>query len=208
MNILIVGDSFSADWSSKFNQYAGWPNLLAQKNWVINLSQAGCSEYRILQQLQSVKNIDIFDCVIVSHTSPSRIFTTKHPLHHSDSLHHHCDLIFTDIDYHYKRPRYWFNRALSSARNFFIYHYDQEYYQYLYSKIRQDIDLLTETVPLLSLSFFECLTDLGYTHDLNFSNLLIESPGLINHFSESANNFIFQQVNQVIQNKVLNITTN
>jgi hypothetical protein len=30
MKILIIGDSFAADWSVKYNDYAGWPNLLAQ----------------------------------------------------------------------------------------------------------------------------------------------------------------------------------
>ena len=60
MKILIVGDSFAADWSVKYNDYHGWPNLLAQKFEVTNLAKAGVGQYKIYKQLQ---NIDDFDLV-------------------------------------------------------------------------------------------------------------------------------------------------
>jgi hypothetical protein len=57
--LLICGDSFAADWTVKVKE-KGWVNLLAQDYKVTNLAQAGCSEYKILKQLQSV-NLDKFD---------------------------------------------------------------------------------------------------------------------------------------------------
>jgi hypothetical protein len=96
--ILIIGDSFSSDWSKKYKDYPGWPNLLAQDFDMTNLSQPGCSEFRILKQLKSV-DLNEYDFVIISHTSPSRIYTRQHPIHSGDPLHSESDLIFTDIEY-------------------------------------------------------------------------------------------------------------
>ena len=51
MKILICGDSFAADWTVKYPGQ-GWPNMLAEIHEVTNLAQAGCSEYKILKQLE------------------------------------------------------------------------------------------------------------------------------------------------------------
>ena len=66
MKILIVGDSFAADWAIKYKSISGWPNLLAEKFEVVNLAQAGVSEYKIYQQVLSVTNIKEFDLNIHS----------------------------------------------------------------------------------------------------------------------------------------------
>ena len=64
MKILICGDSFAADWTIKYPDKKGWPNLLAEHHNVINLAQAGCGEYKILLQLLSV-DFTQFDQIIV-----------------------------------------------------------------------------------------------------------------------------------------------
>ena len=64
MKILILGDSFATDWTSKYPQGKGWPNLLAEKFDVTNLAQAGISEYKILKQIKSVSNLEKFDLKI------------------------------------------------------------------------------------------------------------------------------------------------
>ena len=48
-NILIIGDSFAADWTVKYPTVVGWPNLLAKNYNVVNLAQAGAGEYKIYQ---------------------------------------------------------------------------------------------------------------------------------------------------------------
>ena len=102
MHVLIVGDSFAADWSAKHCDLFGWPNLLAKHHTVTNLAQAGVSEYKIYKQLISV-DLSQFDLVIVAHTSPYRVVTRSHPVHYNNSLHKHADLLFGDIEYHYKK---------------------------------------------------------------------------------------------------------
>jgi hypothetical protein len=53
MNLLICGDSFAADWTVKYPG-EGWPNLMSKIHNVTNLAQAGCGEYKVLKQLESV----------------------------------------------------------------------------------------------------------------------------------------------------------
>ena len=98
MRILIAGDSFAAKWPANIRNQ-GWPALLADRFEVYNIAQAGVGEYKIYKQLANVE-LDQFDLVIVSHTSPSRIHTRNHPLH-KEGLHKDCDLIITDLIGHF-----------------------------------------------------------------------------------------------------------
>jgi hypothetical protein len=190
--ILIIGDSFAANWLVKYkNEYPGWPNLLAEKYSVTNLAQAGVSEYRIYQQLLSVINLDEYDLVIVSHTSPYRLPTRKHPVHNTDLLHSNADLIFSDIEYHNNQIKNIFNFGLKSAYKFFLYHYDEAYFETTYQLLRERInDMLKEklvivisNLPILK-NFTTEKTVLEFTSD----------GGLINHGSENLNKEILQEI--------------
>jgi len=130
LKILVAGDSFAAEWPGN----SGWVKLLAQEHPVTNVAQAGVSEYKILKQIQN-ENLQDYDAVIVSHTSPSRVHTLDHPLH-KDGLHKDCDLLWTDIE---DRPSL-FNPSLKAAKGYFKYHYDDNYYQTIYSLLRKEIN--------------------------------------------------------------------
>ena len=117
-NILIIGDSFAADWSTKYNNYLGWPNLLAQSHSVTNLAQAGVSEHKIYKQLCSVQDLSVYDVVIVAHTSPFRVPTKRHPMHSKDVLHKDADLIYSDIEYHSNRLKNIFNKSVAYRLKF------------------------------------------------------------------------------------------
>ena len=67
VKILLMGDSWAADWSSKHSEYLGWPNILAEQFDVTNIAQAGVSQYSIVKQLHSVKPYD-YDKVEVERT--------------------------------------------------------------------------------------------------------------------------------------------
>jgi hypothetical protein len=98
--ILICGDSFAADWSKKY-EGKGWVNMIENDHVITNIAEAGVSEYKIYKQLISF-DLTQFDLVIVAHTSPYRVVTRLHPVHYNNSLHKHADLLFGDIEYHYK----------------------------------------------------------------------------------------------------------
>ena len=137
MKILIVGDSFAADWSVTTVTPTGWPNLLAEQVSVTNLARAGCSQYRIIQQLQSV-SLDEFDWVVVCHTSPHRIVTRQHPIHQT-ALHASADLIFSDLEYHQQQVGGVDNVSLVCAYNFFRYRYDEDFQNFVYDAVLRSI---------------------------------------------------------------------
>ena len=139
--ILVTGDSFAADWSSKGIDYPGWVNLLDNTYDVTNIAQAGVGEYKILKQLQSVK-LEEYDIIIVAHTSHSRIHSGTSL--HNTKLHSNCDLIFTDV----------IDNNITEAEWFFKNVYDDEYYKFIYELTRKEISKLTGKVPTLHIDSF------------------------------------------------------
>ena len=182
--ILIFGDSFTADWSKKYNDYKGWPNLLAEKFHVTNIAQAGVSEYKIYRQLLSVDNLNEFDIIIVSHTSPYRVPVRLHPIHQFDLLHSNADLIEADINYHSKKIINVLNFPLRAAKDFFLHLYDEEYYITTYELFREKIDYILSNKKVITVNnFHNKYKYLGESY-LDFSYLYEDHGGLINHFSE------------------------
>ena len=129
--VLIIGDSFAADWSVKY-PVSGWSNFLANEFTVTNLAQAGCSEYKIKKQLDSI-NPAHYTHAIVVHTSKSRIPVEKHPLHNSDALLYSCDFIYSDVlDNKHSE--------LKCIKEFYQKFYHEDFFHYIYDLIVCDID--------------------------------------------------------------------
>lgn len=124
--LLIVGDSFSAQWDSSLT-YPAWYEILEDYFIVTNIAQAGVGEFKILQQLKSI-NLDEFDFIVGNHTSHSRIHSLNSI--HTSKLHRNSDLIYND------------SKHLPYANWVFKFVYDDNYYKYVYSKIREEIDLI------------------------------------------------------------------
>ena len=198
MKILVIGDSFAADWTVKYPTQAGWVNLLANKYDVTNLAQAGVSEYKILKQLQSV-SINRFDLVIASHTSSSRVHTKQHPIHNDDLLHKNADLILSDILYHRNTVKGFFNRALKAAVGYFKYHYDSEYQTDIYCLIRNNIKQQIN-VPYLVVSNYITPEDCTLEENvLHLAKIQLEHKGLMNHMSDTGNRLVFEKVEEFIE---------
>ena len=200
-NILIIGDSFAADWSTKYKDYLGWPNLLAEQHTVTNLAQAGVSEYKIYKQLLSVKDLSVFDAVIVAHTSPYRVPTRLHPVHFNDSLHKDADLIYADIAYHSKRIKNIFNRSLRGAYEFYNYHYDSGFFEDSYCLFRIEINRILEDKQVITLSTFNQQASME-ANTINLVDMLVTYPGLINHYSEFGNRLVYGSITSKIQELV------
>jgi len=193
MKILIVGDSFSSDWSVKHKDVPGWPLLLSNIYNVTNCSQAGVSEYKIYKQLISV-DLNNYDIIIVTHTSPYRIATKRHPVHHGDSFHKNSDLLFSDIEYHSKKIKSIFNRSLRAAYNFFIWHADDEYQESIYRLLVNEIDRLLIDKPIIVVS-----TPLAILSLARYKNQIVipeteVKPGMPNHLSSEYSQTVFDQI--------------
>jgi isopropylmalate/homocitrate/citramalate synthase len=147
MKLLICGDSFAADWTVKYND-VGWPNMLANDYKITNLAQAGCGEYKIYKQLVSV-NLDEYDAIIVSHTSPTRIYINSHPVHAHDLLHKNSDLIYADIVEHAKS-----NKSLKPIVDYFENYFDLEYAMFVHTLLCEKIENHLTTFYALELRKF------------------------------------------------------
>ena len=188
--ILIAGDSFGCEWPNG----KGWPLKLAEHNAVNNVAQAGVGEYKILKQLHRVFDhnpnwTNNYSCVIVCHTSPSRVHTPKHPVH-KQGLHKDCDLIFSDINSKFD----WFNVSLRTAKNWFWYHYDDDYQKQTYSLIRQEINRLI-TIPYLAVDNFSISNQFACEKNrLDLTDIWPMYRGETNHYTEEGNQIVYQQI--------------
>jgi hypothetical protein len=184
MRILIVGDSFAADWQKKYPDKQGWPNLLAGTHIVDNLAQSGCSEYRIYKQITSAR-LDQYDAIIVSHTSPYRIYTEYHPSRSTDILHHDCDLLYADIENLAKT-----NSEYRSAVEYFEKFFSLEYAEFCYNATVDKINNLLKDHQVIHVSHLYPL-ELTY---IDFSTLFKQHRGLINHYDEEGNQIIYNRI--------------
>jgi hypothetical protein len=190
MNILVAGDSFAAEWPGS----KGWPKLLKQNFNITNVAQAGVSEYKILKQLKSV-DLDSFDIVIVSHTSPYRVHTKKHPIH-KKGLHENCDLIYNDI---VDRVSF-FNPRLKSAQSWFNYHFDEEYQEEIYVLIRKEIRNFLSTRKYISITHTDISTEYSVEHNnISFSDIWSQNKGKENHYNEIGNLLVHKKLFDIIE---------
>ena len=193
ISVLICGDSFAADWTVKYPDGQGWPNLLSKDYKVKNIAQAGCSEYKILKQLQS-ENLHSYSHLILSHTSPNRIPVVTHPVHRGDLLHHSADLIYNDINFHAKT-----NPSLLPIVEYFEKYFDLDYAVYCHNLILEEIKKILDKYPHLKVIH---ISNLGLPGNIcfakdqsrNFNHLLSKHPGLHNHFDDYANQFIYKDL--------------
>lgn len=189
MKILLAGDSFAAKWP----QENGWPELLAQKHDVTNVAQAGVSEYKILKQIQN-SDINYFDRIIVSHTSPSRVHTREHPIH-KEGLHADCDLIYNDI---VDRSN-WLNPSLRSAQDWFKYHYDEDYQIDMYLLIRRQIKKVLGRSKYISITHMPISTKYAIERDnISFSTVWQQYKGTINHYTQQGNQIVYKEILDII----------
>lgn len=183
--ILICGDSFAADWTVKYGDI-GWPNMLAKEYKITNLAQAGCSEYRIYKQILSA-NLTKYDKIIISHTSPYRLYVNKHPVHSNDILHKNSDLIYSDIQEHCKT-----NKELLSILNYYENYYDLEYAEFIHNLICKEVDSITKLYDVLHITSFNWDNLYKFTHMINFDKKFQKHKGLMNHYNEQGNKIVFE----------------
>ena len=185
--ILICGDSFAADWTVKYPGM-GWPNLLAEKYDVMNLAQAGCGEYKIYQQLSSV-DLSLFDYIIVFHTSPTRLHTPFHPIHHSDPLHHSSDFIYTDVKDYSKM-----NAELAPVVKYFENFFDLEHATFMHGLVCARIEQLL--LPYRVIHATGILWDNLYQFKnmVDYSKFAKPNVGNLNHYDPRTNVFVYEDL--------------
>jgi len=190
--IALLGDSFAAEYNAGT---PGWVDILAEQHSVNNVAEAGVGEYKILRQLRDLQNTNpnwksLYECVIVAHTSPFRVHTPKHPLH-KKGLHKNCDLIYSDI----KNRFDWFNESLSTAKNWFVHHFDDDYQIGTYKLVREEIKRIIGDVPYLAIDHFGLSANIATeTNKLDFSDFWLLNRGNVNHYTVEGNQIVAKAV--------------
>jgi len=187
--LLIVGDSFATPYPN--DSSIGWPLLAREHYKVTNLAQAGVSEYKIFKQLKSVSNIGQYDFVVVAHTSPYRVHT-RNSIHNTE-LHKDCDLLMSDVE----AKTFTLDPAIRSAKGYFKYHFDPDYYQDVYNLIRKEINNLTRYVSTLHIDHFDmALPYAKEKYRLDLSSMWPYYKGSINHYTEEGNQIVFARIQE------------
>ena len=190
IKILICGDSFAVDYTVIDKNRAGWSSMLAKDFTITNCAQAGISEYKILKQLEQ-QNLDQYNAVIVTHTSPYRVHIKSNPMHLNSDLHKNADLIYSDVISHYNDNTS--NTILKTAKNYFEHIFDDEYYQDIYYLIVEKIKTLTQNHQCLHvLPIFN--QGMNVQPCLDLKKQFRFKPGLPNHYSHSDNIQIYHLV--------------
>lgn len=185
--ILICGDSFAADWTVK-HKNIGWPNYLADLFDVSNVAKAGVSEYKIFQQLAS-QNLNKFDAIIISHTSPFRLYVKKHPVHFNDVLHNQCDLIYNDI-----KESLPAHPELFPIVEYFEKYFDFEYATFVHKLICEKIEQTCKAVEHKVINLITFKNQYPFKNSLSLVDLFETNRGDMNHFDELGNSQAFNRI--------------
>jgi hypothetical protein len=183
--ILICGDSFSSLHDDEF----AWTNLIKQDFFVTNLSQRGCSEYKIYKQILS-QNIHTYDYVIISHTSPYRLHTLENPIHINNPLYKDSCFIYSDVKKHATK-----NTNISPLVNFFEKYFDLDYAEYIHNLILKDIEKLCP-VNTLHISHLEWKNLHRFSNHLDFNNVFLSHRGQTNHYDIKGNKIVYETIRE------------
>lgn len=182
--LLISGDSFS---SSHLAGEFGWPTLLSADFDITNTSYPGVGEYKILQQLKS-QNLDLFDAIVIAHTSPNRIHCERNPLYPPGHIYSKSDIIFADVE----------NKNSKELVGYFADIFDFEYYKFVHTMCCREIDQLTQNRLVIHLTNFEWTGLYQFENLTNFYNLWIKNKGKYVHYNIQANQYIAQLISKKI----------
>jgi hypothetical protein len=180
MKLAIFGDSFSA--RVTHDNIIGWPIELEQYASIDNFSHSGSSEYRIFEIIKST-NLEKYDKILISHTSPLRMFVRHNPIHQNSQYHKNCDIIFQDIEQR--------KDEFSVACQLFYKHiFDIDYSINMHNLICHEIEQLTNKYNTLHITHFDYTNLYQFKNFINFYPHWLNNKGPVNHYSKIGNNFV------------------
>jgi len=171
--ILIAGDSFSAVYDNK----SEWWHFGDCKN----ISQKGSSEFKILKSLQK-ENLNNYEKIIVSHTSPYRIYTENNIVNNGD----HTNGCYLINDLLHKNGNIKLAAELHTK-----YFFNEEYMMWCYYKVMHEIQNLTKDKTTIHVSFFDV------NNVIQLKPIYEQNKGNICWMSTEGNKLIYEQINSI-----------
>lgn len=179
--ILILGDSFSANSS-------GWPSMIGGD--ITNLSQNGVGEYKIMLQSRKT-DLTQFETIIVCHTSPWRVHTRFHPIHHSNRLRNENDFLLSDVEYHSK-----YDNQMLDVKKYLEKYMDPSYQMDVYGLIVKEL----KTIPNSLHITFHDDQDTSIIKN-NYHSIWLENKGTINHMNNTGNLIVSEHIKKLINGR-------
>ena len=168
--ILVAGDSFATVYNGA---YKGWAQMLAEHYSVKNVAQAGVGQYKILKQIQK-QNLNKFNTLVISHTSPYRIHTATHPLH-QQGFHKNCDFIYEDV-----------KGRLPDVEKFFTEYFDLDYANCIHNLLKKEIDSIINKYEINVID----------TESLELRKVFKTNRGQVQHLDEVGNKLIYKRLQE------------
>jgi hypothetical protein len=188
LNLGLFGDSFG--YQTDNNPYPSWVDLLLQHYNIKNYCRCGISEYKILQQLKQA-DLDQFDQIIITHTSPTRVYVPYNPLHADDPVYNTCDIIYTDSTSQ--------SGEFSQACKLYFKHiFDTDYAIDIHNMICREIDQISTNHNVLHITHFDYENCYKFSGLVNFYNHWVNHRGIVNHYTCNGNEYVYQQILQKI----------
>ena len=187
-HIGIFGDSFGV--SKKEDAFDGWTACLSNQFDVENYCECGVSEYKILKQLE-LAELTQFDKIIITHTSPTRLYVEHNPLHQHSEYHKNCDIIFSDIE-HGK------DEFSTACQMYFKHIFNETYDVDIHNLICQKIDDLTKNYNVIHMTHFDYTGLHAFKNMLNFYDLFLKERGDVNHYTKIGNKQIYNTLSELL----------
>jgi hypothetical protein len=187
--ILIIGDSFSSEQLSK---KVGWIFKLKEFFEIVNLSSPGIGEYKILEKLKTIE-LNQFDKILISHTSPYRINVSKNILYDKNHLYHNSDIIIEDL-----QNKSTINDEYFSIYKFIIETTDENYLKFVHTQCVKEILEITKNYKTIHITHFEWDDLFPIENMHNFYSLWVNHKGNINHYSEKGNEILLSKILHII----------
>jgi hypothetical protein len=187
----LFGDSFGYQFPTQ--DFSSWVEKLGNHYVISNHCQAGVSEYKILQQIKSA-DLGGYDQIIITHTSPSRVFVRYNPLHEDSITHQDCDIILADIENRKDR----FSKA---CHDYFKFIFDFDHALDIHNMICQEIHQRTEKHNVVHMTHFDYTNCFEFPNLINFHALWLKNRGPVNHYNQFGNNEIYKTLLAHLQQK-------
>jgi hypothetical protein len=184
LNLGLFGDSFGYQQNNP--PYPSWVDLLEQHYNVKNYCRCGISEYKILQHLKQA-DLDQFDQIIITHTSPTRVYVPYNPLHAGDPVYNSCDIIYSDST---AQP----GEFSQACKLYFKHIFDTEYAIDIHNMICREIDAFCCGQNVLHITQFDYEKCYKFPELLNFYHYWIDHKGPVNHYDQKGNEHVYHQI--------------
>ena len=186
MRIGLFGDSFG--YQNTTRPFKSWVDRLGQHAIIDNHCQCGVSEYKILTQLRSVDLLQ-YDQLIITHTSPTRVFVRHNPLHMDSDTHTNCDILLADVE-----PRH--DAFSQLCKDYFKYIFDIDYAIDIHNMICQEINHTVKDHKVIHMTHFDYTRCYQFLNMIDFYALWLKNRGEVNHYNEFGNEQIYNTISK------------